>query len=305
MAKAKIHTLLYYQFVEIKDPEKYAEKHKKMCEKLGLLGKVLVSEEGINGSVAGTKEKTDAYKREMRKDKRFRDMQFKEDVGIMMPFTKLAVRRKKEIIRMDQKLDMSKRGKYVTPKEFLDMYKRGEEMIVLDTRNSYESEVGKFKGAVTPNIETFREFAKVADEMKDKKNKKIVMYCTGGIRCEKASAYMIKKGFKDVSQLHGGIVTFCKEFPNTVGEGKCFVFDKRLLVDEKGQNSENGCIYCSKKCDLYRNCKNVNCDAIFTVCQDCEHEMNACCSEECLQEFREGCMVKAKRLQGKRIKLSA
>lgn len=283
-----MHILLFYKYVEMDNSEKFAVEHKKMCEKLGLKGRILVAKEGINGSVAGTVEKTEAYKEQMRKDSRFADMQFKEDLGISVPFQKMIVKVKKEIVTFGQNVDLKNTGKHLTPKEFLDICNSNDEdVIILDARNNYESKVGKFKNAVTPDIEKFSEFPKVVDGLKDKKDKKIVMYCTGGIRCEKASAYMKEQGFKDVSQLKGGILTFGKEFPDTTWEGTCFVFDRRLVspVNSEGVAISN-CETCGAKCDLCRNCSNLECDKLIIQCMDCKQKLLGCCSEECFAKHR-------------------
>lgn len=289
-----ISILLFYKFVEIRDPEAFKKEHLEFCEDLGILGKVLVAEEGINGSVSGTKEQTDKYKEVLREDPRFTDIEFKEEFGKEHPFTKMSIKVKKEIIRLDKEVDMSKTGDYLEPQEFLDLCESGEEFILLDTRNDYESKVGKFKGAITPDIKTFREFPEYVEKIKDKKDKKIVIYCTGGIRCEKASAYMKEQGFEDVKQIHGGIITYDQTLPNTLWEGKCFVFDKRLLSGmESNKDSLQNCVHCDKVSDLYRNCKSEGCNRLTIMCKDCEKEMNGCCSSKCLEDFRKQCRIKS------------
>ncbi|HVY01459.1 MAG TPA: rhodanese-related sulfurtransferase [Candidatus Nanoarchaeia archaeon] len=285
--KENIHILLFYKFLDIKNPQEVAKKHKNDCIKLGLNGRILFSEEGINGSVAGTVDKTEAYKKMMRQDERFSDIVFKEDIGISMPFRKMVVKVKKEIVTLKKKVDLKNSGKNLTPKEFLDLYEKGEDVIVLDTRNNYESKVGKFKNAITPDIEKFSDFPDFVETIKDKKDKKIVMYCTGGIRCEKASAYMKEQGFKDVSQLKGGILTFGKEFPDTVWEGTCFVFDRRLVSSvNKESKPITNCETCGALCDLCRNCSNAACDKMFVQCMDCKHKLIGCCSNECFQKHK-------------------
>jgi UPF0176 protein len=158
----------------------------------------------------------------------------------------------------------------------------------LDARNDYESRVGRFKNAITPNIKTFREFPKVLSELDGKKDKKILMYCTGGIRCEKASAFLKKEGFNNVYQLHGGILNFSKTFPNTIWEGKCFVFDKRLISEvNEGEKPITQCELCGLDCDLYKNCRNRECDKLTITCLNCERTFGGCCSKECFNEILE------------------
>src|SRR3989344_2346176 len=290
----KIHILLYYKFVNIKNPEKFSEKHLEMCKSLGILGKVLIAREGINGSVSGSKIQTERYKKVLKSIPEFSDIVFKEEIGTLHPFTKMVVKAKKEIIRLDKKVNLNKKGKYISPEDFLKLYKNNEDVIILDTRNDYESKIGRFKNAITPKISSFREFPKAAEMLKDKKNKKIIMYCTGGIRCEKASAYMIQQGFKDVSQLEGGIINFCQKFPNSVWEGKCFVFDDRLLSNVDSESKPiTECIFCNSSCDLYKNCKNVECNALVNICPKCENEKNGCCSDKCFNKYKEHLLKKA------------
>lgn len=278
-----INILLFYQYVPIKDPKAFRSEHLDLCNQIGLRGRILVAEEGINGSVSGTKEQTTQYKSALRNDARFANIAFKEDKGIAHPFKKMMIKVKKEIVNFGASVDLNNTGKHLTPKEFLELYEKDEDVVIVDARNEYEARVGKFKNAITLPIKTFREFPEKALELLgDKKEKKVVMYCTGGIRCEKASAYLKENGFKDVSQLNGGILRFGKEFPDTVWEGTCFVFDKRLT---SGINSEEkpitACEICTEPCDLYKNCANVSCDRYCVVCIPCEQAYGGCCSKEC------------------------
>ena len=297
----KIHILLFYKFVPISNIEVFAEKHLEICKSIGLFGKVLVANEGINGSISGTKTQTEKYKSFLKGISEFSDIIFKEEVGVLHPFEKMAVRTKKEIIRLDEEIDMNKKGKYLSPKEFLELYENKEDVIILDARNDYETKAGRFKNALTPGIKTFRQFPKAAEMLRDKKDKKIVLYCTGGIRCEKASAYLIGNGFNDVSQLEGGIITFCQKFPKTVWEGRCFVFDKRLIsgVDSESE-AITKCQYCSKPCDLYRNCKIAGCNVLFNLCKKCEKDSLGCCSKECFDEYKNFLLEKAMINMGRR-----
>ena len=300
----KIYILLFYKFQEIKNPEYFARKHKRICKKLGVLGKVLIAKEGINGSISGTKKQTEKYKKFLLSQKGFENIKFKEETAFEHPFTKMHIRVRKEIVGLHKKIDVNKIGKYITPKEFLELYskydingnnknfKNKESVIILDARNYYEYDLGRFKNAINPNIKTFREFPLFIEKFKKNfsekeiKNKKIVMYCTGGIRCEKASAYMKEQGFENVYQLEDGIINFCQQFPNTVWEGKCFVFDKRLMTNINQNNKPiSKCINCNKVCDLYRNCKNLDCDELIILCVKCQEKLQGCCSKKCLKCF--------------------
>lgn len=281
-----IKIILFYKFVEIENPEELRKSHMDFCKSLGIKGKVLLAKEGINGSVAGTEEQIEKYTQELKKDSRFSDIEFKVEMGIENPFDKMLVRTRKEIIRLGEEIDLTKVGKYVSPQEFADSY-NDKNVVIIDARNEYESKVGKFKGAITPPIETFREFPQFIKSLNIPKDTKILTYCTGGIRCEKASAYMVKQGFTNVSQLHGGIIKFCQTIPNTdVWEGQCFVFDNRLS-SPIGQDKKqiNNCIHCNTQSDLYRNCKIKTCNKLIFICNDCRKTMHACCSEECMKKL--------------------
>ncbi len=281
-----IKIILFYKFVEIKDAEKLRKAHFDFCKNLGVKGKVLLANEGINGSVSGTVEQIDQYISELRKDPRFSDIEFKEEMGIENPFDKMIVRVRNEIIRLGEQIDLAKVGKYVSPQDFLDSY-NDPNTVIIDARNDYESQVGKFKNAIIPKIGTFRQFPEFIKNLNLPKDAKILTYCTGGIRCEKASAYMRKVGFTNVSQLHGGIIKFCQTIPNTdVWEGQCFVFDNRLS-SPIGQDKKqiNNCIHCSTMSDLYRNCKIKTCNKLIFICNECRKQMHSCCSKECMKKL--------------------
>ncbi len=299
----RINIILFYKFTEIENPEKFVEEHLNFCTKEGLLGKILVAKEGINGSLCGSQEQIDNYKKYLTSHGQFSDINFKEEIGTFNPFKKMIVRQKKEIIRVDQDLDLNKTGKYISPQELMELYESDEEFIVLDTRNNYESEVGKFKNAITPDIDTFRDFPDVVKSLEDKKDKKIVTYCTGGIRCEKATAYMVKEGFSNVYQLKDGIINFCQQYPNTLWEGKCFVFDQRLLshVDPDAEPITQ-CIHCNQSCDRYYNCKNPTCDDFIVLCEKCGEEYNGCCSDSCVDEYKSYTIRKSRQRQGYKSK---
>ncbi|MEK6889560.1 MAG: rhodanese-related sulfurtransferase [Nanoarchaeota archaeon] len=288
----EMHILLFYKYVTIEDTEKYKQELLDILNKIGLKGRILLANEGINGSVSGDNEQTEKFKEELRKDFRFSDMEFKEDIGTDHPFKKTQVKIKNEIIKFQQNVNLKNTGKHLTAEEFLDIYKKegdkiGKEIIILDARNNYESNVGKFKGAITPNIEKFTEFAKVVDELDEHKGKKIIMYCTGGIRCEKASAYLKERGFKDVSQLHGGILTFGKKFPDSVWEGTCFVFDKRMVSDLNTENKTvMNCNICTRPCYYYNNCENHPCNEFCSLCPECKESYAGCCSKECFDNVQ-------------------
>lgn len=300
-----VYVILFYKFVNIEDPEAFVATEREFCTKEGLLGKILVAKEGINGSLSGTEDSIDAYKRHLNSIPGFEDVAFKDEISSFHPFKKLIVRKKKEIIRMEQELDMSRTGKYISPEELLDMYSSGKDFLIIDTRNKYESDVGKFKNAVTLDIDSFREFPEAIGEFEDLKDRTIVTYCTGGIRCEKATAYMVSRGFTDVYQLKDGIINFCQKHPDTVWEGKCFVFDQRLISDvESGGDCIAECIRCGGASDRYQNCANVPCDELVILCEGCSEAFRGTCSDECLEEYENNLLKKSRDRQGRKSRIA-
>lgn len=283
--------LLYYKYVPIRLPEKFAYEHLKLCKKLGLKGRIIVAKEGINGTVGGTKKAADSYMKIMRKDKRFADMQFKISSGLPGTFKKIFVRARPELVTLaldKEKIDprRGRGGAYVKPEELKRMYDNNEDFVIVDMRNSYESAIGKFQNAVTMNMTVFKELPKAISELEPYKNKKIVTYCTGGIRCEKASAFLKKRGFKDVHQLEGGVVKYGEQFPDDYWEGKLFVFDERMAIPintPKNRKIIAECLHCGAKWDDYVNCANVKCNKLFLCCDECQKKWANCCSFACIK----------------------
>jgi UPF0176 protein len=307
----KIHILLFYKFVDIKYPKRIQKKILRYCKEEKLLGRILIGNEGINGSIAGTEKQTEAFKGFLSSNELFSNIRYKEDIGLEIPFTRMIVLIKDEIVSIGEKVNMNNGGEYIYPKDLEGMYKNkkiGKDFIILDARNDYEYKVGRFKDSKELKIKTFRQFpdaVRKSEFLQKNKDKKIVMYCTGGIRCEKASAFMKDGGFKDVAQLHDGIINFGKELPNSnLWEGKNFVFDKRLVVPISEKNSKekpiSNCVLCNNASDLYRNCRNVFCDKLYISCRKCQKDFNGCCSNECFNEFRKQCEEKSRRMQGRR-----
>lgn len=280
--------LLYYKYVHIADHEQFAAEHLQFCKELGLKGRILVAEEGINGTVSGTVEQTDDYMEAVHADPRFSDMVFKIDEAEGHVFKRLSVKPKKELVtfRLKENIDPNELGgKRLSPKEFYEHLQR-DDVVVIDGRNDYEYDIGHFRGAIKPKVRTFREFPEwVRNNLSEYKDKKVIMYCTGGIRCEKLSGFFLKEGFKDVAQLDGGIVTYGKD-PEVKGQlfdGKCYVFDERISVRiNQVENKVVGkCYYCGKPEDRYVNCANPECHFHHICCEACEEKYKRSCSDEC------------------------
>lgn len=227
----------FYKFIPLADYEHLREPMLANMHQIGIKGTILLASEGINGSFAGTREQMDAFYASMHQDPRFNDLNFKETFDEKNPFEKAKVKLRKEIVTMGvSNVDPLKScGIYLNPDEWHQLI-QDPEVIIIDTRNDYEYELGTFKNAINPNTENFREFPTyVQSELDDKKDKKIAMFCTGGIRCEKSTAYLKDLGFEQVYHLKDGILNYIEQIPaeHSLWEGQCFVFDDRVAVDQE------------------------------------------------------------------------
>jgi UPF0176 protein len=230
-----IVVLAFYKFTTLEKPSKLKRPILELCQAHGIKGTVLLAHEGINGTIAGPREGIDAFLAFFRADQRFEGMSAKESYEETHPFYRMKVKIKHEIVTLGKpEADPTQVvGTYVKPHDWNALL-ADPEVILLDTRNIYEYDVGTFKNAVNPNTVNFREFPEfVANNLDPSKHKKVAMFCTGGIRCEKASSYMLQQGFEEVYHLEGGILKYLEEVPpeNSVWEGECFVFDNRVTVD--------------------------------------------------------------------------
>jgi UPF0176 protein len=254
-------------------------------------GRVFFASEGVNGTVSGTTENIEKYKQQLTSYPELSDLWFKEDEAEEHTFKKMHVRLKNEIVHGDlRNVYIENGGRKLSPEELLQLYQDERDFVIVDARNWYESKIGRFKNAITPPMKNFREWKRVVDEdLKDYKEKTVVTYCTGGIRCEKASAYMVERGFKNVFQLDGGIINFIKKFPDTYWEGGMFVFDERRVVvpnSDKNLKHIAKCHFCGELTSYYINCHNLDCDKIIVSCHKCKIENDYCCSEECRKSKR-------------------
>ncbi|MGX7349770.1 oxygen-dependent tRNA uridine(34) hydroxylase TrhO [Dolosicoccus paucivorans] len=279
--------LLYYKYEHIEDPEAFATEHLAKCKELGIKGRILVAHEGINGTVSGTVEQTEAYKDYVHSLEGFEDLWFKEDKAEENAFHKIFVRPRKELVslRLEEDIDPLKlTGKYLDPVAFKEAL-LDEDTVVLDTRNDYEYDLGHFEGAIRPDIRNFRELPQWVRDNKEKfMDKKVVVYCTGGIRCEKFSGWLLREGIEDVGQLEGGIAAYGKH-PETKGDlwnGKMYVFDERISVDI---NQVNPVVigkdwYDGTPQERYVNCANPECNRQFLTSKENEDKyLRGCCAE--------------------------
>jgi UPF0176 protein len=280
----KYEVILYYNFSKIEDADSFCKEHKAFLKELGVKGRVYISEEGINGTLGGTPDEMEKYKSYLRSLKGFEETEFKTDLYEDIPFAKLICKIRTEIVALHvDGLDPRDGGYHMPPSEWRRVMESEEDYVMIDVRNNYESEVGHFEGALKPDVENFFDFPKWLDEAEIPKEKKVLMYCTGGIRCEKFSVLMKKKGWDDVNQLYGGILNYAKEEGGVHFKGKCFVFDDRLVVPVNKESLEPiaKCEITGKPADSYINCANMECNKLFVCSEEGAQVMEGCCSEEC------------------------
>lgn len=283
--------LLYYKITKVQHPEAEVKLHKEICRALALTGRILISEDGINGTVGGSPESIRLYREYMNGHHTFKKIDFKESDSEIAPFPKMQIKLRDEIITTEvkDKIDWTLRGKYVDRDTFHKWLEKGEEMILLDLRNDYEWEIGRFVGSVKPPMKYFRDLKDCMDFYDQFKGKKIVMFCTGGIRCEPASALFVKYGFdrKNVYHLEGGIVKYAEKYGNDgFYEGKCFVFDERIAVavnTSPDAKVVGNCLHCNLNIDIYRNCANKYCNKLFIACDGCNEKMTNTCCTACIE----------------------
>lgn len=277
--------LLYYNYTKIENPEQFAKEHLALCKSLGLKGRILVAEEGINGTASGTIEATQQYMDWMHNDERFKDTWFKIDESEGHAFRKMFVRPRKELVALNLEEDVDPlrlTGEYLDPKSFKEALLE-EDTIVLDARNDYEYDLGHFRGAIRPDIRNFRELPEWIRENKENfMDKKVVTYCTGGIRCEKFSGWLLREGVENVAQLHGGIATYGKD-PEVKGEmwdGKMYVFDDRISVEINQVDKQiiGKDWFDGTPCERYINCGNPSCNRQIITSEENEAKhLGGCC----------------------------
>lgn len=283
----KRKTVSFYKYVIIAEPAEMRDSLYRMWDKLNCLGRIYIAREGINAQMNVPEQHWEIFEQELRKISELVDVPFKiavEDDG--KSFLKLQVKVRQQIVAdglPDDKYDVTNVGQHLSAKEWNTAVAEGA--TVVDMRNHYESEIGRFEGALLPQAETFKEeLPEVLDKLKGKENEKVLLYCTGGVRCEKTSAYLKHHGFNDVNQLFGGIIDYTRQVKAEALEnkfmGKNFVFDNRL-----GERISNDvisqCHQCGALCDTHTNCANVQCNLLFIQCDACGEKQAGCCGDDC------------------------
>ena len=285
--------ILYYGFAPIEDPEAVKLWQKTLCESLGLKGRILISKHGINGTLGGDMAALKKYVRQTKEYPGFRKIDFKWSDGTGNDFPRLRVRVRPELVAFgapdELKVDANGvvgGGKHLKPREVDQLVaERGDEVLFFDGRNAYEAKIGKFKNAIVPDVDTSHDFIRDLESGKydDIKDKPIVTYCTGGIRCEVLSAIMINRGFKEVYQIEGGIVRYGEsQGDESLWEGSLYVFDDRMNVNFTDKAKTIGeCEACSGPTSKFRNCSNLACKDLVLLCDDCAKvEANLECKPE-------------------------
>jgi UPF0176 protein len=281
-------TISFYRYVRIENPQEFRDEIYKEWDDLDCFGRIYVAREGINAQMSVPEHHLEEFLQKLDEHEELKAMPIKyaaEDDG--KSFFKLTIKVRPKIVADgldDGAYDVTDVGNHLDALQFHELSQK-EDTIVVDMRNHYESEIGHFSGAITPDADTFRkEIDIVVNQLQDRKGQKVLLYCTGGIRCEKASAYLKHHGFQDVNQLHGGVIEYARKIKKLDIEsnfiGKNFVFDERL-----GERISNAvisrCHQCGKPADTHTNCANDICHLLFIQCEECAAQYEGCCSDEC------------------------
>ena len=316
----KRKTISFYRYAVIENPQKIRDELYTDWIKLKVLGRIYLSTEGINAQLSVPVHNFKEFSLQLEKYIFFKDIKFKiaiEDDG--RSFFKLTIKVRNQIVAdglPKNEYDVTNVGKHLDAHEWNKAIEDGA--VIVDMRNHYESEIGRFKGAICPDVETFKEeLPKTKKILKGKEEKQILLYCTGGIRCEKTSAYLRHHGFKNVNQLHGGIIDYSRQIKQNKNltnyfEGKNFVFDERR-GERISDKIISKCHQCGAECDNHVNCSNVNCNLLFIQCDACKKKYSNCCSTKCIKvtklsleqqkELRKGKQNKKMYFSHKRVKL--
>lgn len=282
-------TLSFYQYANIPDPKVFRNKIYEEWEKVGVFGRIYVSHEGVNGQMSVPEKNFEKFKEVLYAVPFLKGIRLNiaiEDDG--KSFYKLKIKVREKIVAdglNDDTFDVTKRGVHLSAEEFNKLTADKDNTVIVDMRNHYESEVGHFEDAICPDVDTFRESLPIVEDiLEPHKEKNIVMYCTGGIRCEKASAYFKHKGFENVYQLEGGIIEYARQVEkqglDNKFKGKNFVFDERMGEHINGEVIAH-CHQCGDTCDTHTNCANDACHILFIQCEACAKKNAGCCSQKC------------------------
>jgi UPF0176 protein len=289
---SEFEILLFYKYVFIEDPKKLAKEQLALQTRLGLKGRTIIATEGINATFEGLRKNIEEYLKVFLSDPRFSDTHIKRSVGNGNAFPKTSVKVRDEIVSLklgECDIDPNKvTGKRLEPEELHEWIKSKKEFYIVDMRNAYEHNLGHFEGSILPPMDNFRELPKFMKMIEHLKNKTVLTVCTGGVRCEKASGYLVANGFADVYQLNGGIVSYMEKYPNEDFLGKLYVFDNRIAMgfytDDPKHVVVGRCVVCKKPSERLTNCFDMNCHRQKLACLECEKSLGEkfLCEEECM-----------------------
>ncbi len=274
MLKPEYRVILFYQFSYIEDTEAFCTEHRILAEQLGLKGRLLIASEGINGTFEGTVDALESYKKSLTCDTRFKDIGFKESAGTGKAFRKLEIRVRDEVVTLNAgTFDIpNETAPVITAADLENLYAQNEDFVVLDLRNDYEIQAGKFERTIDPGLKNFRDLPSKLPELAPLKKKKVITVCTGGIRCEKATCLLRKEGFENVYQLKDGIHTYMQEFPGKRFKGTLFVFDNRMVtpvVDSPQREIIGTCFECGITCEAFYSDDSVRPSRKVICCSEC------------------------------------
>ncbi len=279
--------LLFYKYVTIQDPAALMGSVRALAEKHGLKGRALIAKEGINMTFEGLTENTEAFLSEFLQDERFANMKIKRSEGIGEAFPKLVVKVRDEIVGTRFPKEMANpevaTAPRLQPEELRELYEKGDDFTIIDMRNDYEYASGHFKDSINPGLGNSRDLPDAMPKLIPFQNKKVITVCTGGVRCEKMSAYLMNSGFTDVYQLENGMHGYMEKYPGKDFEGALYTFDQRKVMDFGGGREVIGkCDLCLGTSEQYVNCANFTCHKHFICCDNCTTpEGAAYCSDEC------------------------
>jgi UPF0176 protein len=280
--------IIFYKYTSVADPVGFMKWIRRLCETIGIKGRILIAREGMNGTVEGTRKQLDQFETALHETSfgDFQDVWFKASPGTGNAFKKLRVKARENILNagLEEDIDPNQvTGKHIEADELHEWLARGEDFAIVDMRNDYEYAVGRFSGSIDSGMGNFRDLPTVTPKLEHLKNKKVLTVCTYGVRCEKASGYLLEQGFKNVYQLHGGIGTYIKKYPGQHFEGSLYVFDERMTEQFTDTYRIVGvCVGCNNASERFGNCAWHECHKQLIICETCSTQP-VWCSEQCKQ----------------------
>ena len=285
----EFEVILFYKYIRIAETVAFLMAQRLLCQRLAMKGRILIAEEGINGTLEGTRGNIEEYCNILRADSRFSDIAFKRSVGDGKAFNKLVIKVRPEIVTSGfgtlGNVDKRITGKHLKPEELKAWIENGKEFYIVDMRNDYEQKSGYFKGSILSGVRNFKDIPKFIPKLDHLKEKDILAVCTGGVRCEKASGLLMENGFENVYQLYGGMHAYMEKYPNEDFLGKLYVFDKRILVgfnmDSDRHKVVASCEKCGEQSENYVNCRYDECHRHYIICEPCNKKANGFCGLKC------------------------